>query len=432
MALTAKFSSVASRALLLTLSCLLAWTTHFGAASAQSQPRQQAGANPPVQNTIKTLAVVNGQPISRHQIAEECMRRFGQDVLDSRIKKLLVLDQCKKSGIVITEKDVNDELVGKAKSFGMSADKYVEMIVERRKISIDRLKNDIIWHELAIRRLASQNIQVTQQDLDKQMEFEFGAKVQVRQIVVDSQEKAEQIRGQLLAQPGNFERYAKQFSLDTQSSSMGGLLQPIRRNQGLPEFENVAFALQPNEISKVIPVANHFIVLRCEQIFPPTDLSPQEITYQQERMANEIKEKKLIESARAMFTVMQKNAKIVNVMNDPQLRKQMPGVAALVNGIKILDREVSEDCITRFGIQTTDTEINRTLLMQALKLANLQVSQEDITSEITRAAGALGHLKADGSPDVDNWLIVQTNNDLSKVDLYIEDQVWPSVALKKL
>ncbi|MFT7632146.1 MAG: hypothetical protein ACI87E_003195, partial [Mariniblastus sp.] len=42
------------------------------------------------------------------------------------------------------------------------------------------------------------------------------------------------------------------------------------------------------------------------------------------------------------------------------------------------------------------------------------------------------HLKADGSPDVDNWLIVQTNNDLSKVDLYIEDQVWPSVALKKL
>ena len=62
----------------------------------------QTNANTPAQiaaskqKHIETLAVVNGHPITRHQISQECMRRFGEEVLESRIKKLLVLDMCKK------------------------------------------------------------------------------------------------------------------------------------------------------------------------------------------------------------------------------------------------------------------------------------------------------------------------------------------------
>ena len=440
MARKAKFFRFVDSTLLVILAASLTCLTFSGSLSAQSNPRnatannspQHAGAPAINQKHIETLAVVNGQPISRNQIAEECMRRFGKDVLESRIKKLLVLDMCKQNGIMITEKDVNDELVEKAKKFGMSGEKYVQMICSRRNITVDRLKNDITWHELAIRKLAAQNIQVSPEELAERMEFEFGARVQVRQIVVDSLQQAKQIHEQLQIAPDNFERFAKQFSLDPQSKSIGGLLQPIRRNSGLPEFENLAFSLEPKQISDILPIANNFVILRCERMFPASQLTPEQSAFQHDRLIQEISNEKLVESARMMFQKQQQNAQIVNVLNDPLLSQQMPGVAATVNGMQILKRDVAEDCIVRFGSEMLDTEINRTILMQSLKKSQMRVEQEDINLEITRAAEALGHLKPDGSVDVNDWLKLMTSGDMSKVDFYIEDEVWPTVALKKL
>ncbi len=429
MAVKATFPRVIARTMLFAISMSLMFASSSLSATPQA-PQQPANASG--QKTIKTLAVVNGQSITRHQIAEECMRRYGQDVLDDRIKKLLVLEQCKKNRIMITEKNVNDELAATAKKFGMSTERYVQMICSERNMSIDRLKNDHTWHQLAIRKLASENIQSSPQEIAERMEFEFGPKVQVRQIVLDSLQQANQIHEQLMASPQSFERMAKQFSLDPQSKSMGGLLQPIRRNSGLPAFENVAFSLQPKEISKVFPIANNFIILQCQQQFDAVVLTREETDYHHGRLEAELKKAKLLESARMMFAEMQKTAQIVNVMNDPKLSQQMPGVAAMVNGVKILNREVGEDCISRFGTMMLDTEINRAILMQELKKANLQVTQQDITSEITRAAESLGHLNADGTANINDWLNFQTKNDPSKVDFYIEDQVWPTVALKKL
>lgn len=440
MAPKANFSIVVRSALSLTFSVSLTCLAFGSSANAQSSPRnatahrqpQHAGAQQQNQKHIETLAVVNGQPISRHQISEECMRRFGENVLESRIKKLLVLDMCKKNGVIITEKDVNDEIVRKAKKFGMSGEKYVQMICDRRNMSVDRLKNDITWHELAIRRLAARNIQVSPEELNERMEFEFGARVQVRQIVVDSLAQANQIHTQLQSAPENFERMAKQFSLDPNSKSIGGLLPPVRRNSGLPEFEKLAFSLQPKEISKVLPIANNFVILRCERIFPASQLTPEQSAFHHDRLVEEIKNDKLMESARIMFANQQKTAQIVNVMNDPQLSREMPGVAATVNGMKILKRDVGEDCIARFGSEMLDTEINRMILMQSLKKSQMRVEQADINNEIALAAESLGHLNPDGTVNINDWLKLMTNDDLSMVEFYIEDEVWPTVALKKL
>lgn len=192
------------------------------------------------QKQTETLAVVNSQPISRNQIANKCMRRFGKDVLESMVNKLLVLRQCQASGIVITEKDVDDEIAIKAKKFGMSGERYVQTICSRRSISVDRLKNDIIWHELALRHLADKNLNVSPTEIANRMESEFGERVQVRQIVVDSFAQAQKIRQQAVANPEEFERLAKSLSLDKNSNSLGGLLPPIRRNLQSPEYEELA------------------------------------------------------------------------------------------------------------------------------------------------------------------------------------------------
>lgn len=395
-------------------------------AVAQNAPQQ------PPRKPLEVLAVVNGQQITRQQIANECMRRFGEDVLESIVNKMLVLDQCQRNGIQITEQDVNEDIVEKAKKFGMSGERYVQLICSRRQITVDRLKNDIIWNELALRRLAAAHTQVSEAEIQQRLEFEFGQKIQVRQITVDVESKARELLDAVSANPDDFGRLAKDHSIDPNSASVRGLLPPIRRNSGLPEFEDVAFSLQPGQISDIFRLGNTFVILKCERIFPAMELTGEQLVEAKERVREGLSKEKLAESATAMFKQMQESVELVNVMNDPQRAKQMPGVAAVLNGKQILKNQVGEECITRFGANMLETEINRVMLMQALEANGLQVTQDDVNREIDRAAAILGYVNKDGSVDMARWLAFVTSDDPSKIDFYIEDQVWPTVALKML
>ena len=421
-------ASIACAALMLIIAA------HPAAGQRQSQPTRSAPQ--PGQQTgqkrISTMATVNGRPISRQQLANEAMRRFGKDVLESIINKLLVMNELKEQGIQITERDINQAITDKAETFGLSADRYLKLIESKRDIKIDQYKNDIVWNELALRRIAEAQIQVTNDELDKRMEFEFGAKVQVRQIALTDLEAAKTLREILRAEPENFEKLAKQHSIDTNSAAMGGLLPPIRRNSGFPEFENVAFSLQPGQISEVFKVDGAFLVLRCERVFPAEELTKEQVTQVHERLVEEITRDKLRSSAVDLFRSLQDSAQIINVMNDPGLSKQMPGVAATVNGIKVLKNQVAEECITRYGKMMLEVEVNRTLLVQSLERNGMTVEQEEVTDEIVRAAEQVKQRLPGGKVNIDEYLAFVTGNDKSKIDFYIEDQVWPTVALKKL
>jgi len=384
------------------------------------------------QQQIQTLAVVNGQPLTRQQIANECLRRFGEEVLESVINKQLVYAECQKRGIVITEKDVNDEIVKQAQKFKMSSERYIELITSRRNIPEERYKNDIVWSELALRKLAATEMSVDQAEIQERLEFEFGPKVQVREIVLKSREDAQTILQQARANPQDFSRLAKEYSTNANSASMGGLLPPIRRNSGLPVFVETAFRLQPGQVSDIFQVEDHFIILQCERIFPAMELAEHQLAEATERIVDQLKSDKLAEAATQLFKQLQTNVTITNVLNDAELSKQMPGIAAMVDETRISKRFLAEECIARYGIEMLDTEINRTILTQALQQRKLQVTQDDISDEIARAASAYGYFNPGGEVAIEQWLDYVTQNDDSKIDFYIEDEVWPSVALRKL
>ena len=96
------FSGLGTASLLLLAMAFGVFALTQPALAQQPQHNPQANSQ---KKQIQTLAVVNGQQITRNQIATESTRRFGKDVLESIIKKMLVLQQCQKSGINITEKD---------------------------------------------------------------------------------------------------------------------------------------------------------------------------------------------------------------------------------------------------------------------------------------------------------------------------------------
>ncbi|MEZ6111084.1 MAG: peptidylprolyl isomerase [Pirellulaceae bacterium] len=398
-----------------------------------SQPAAASPAGPVQPDTQnKVAAVVNGEAISRQELANECLRRYGVEVLESIVNKHLIWQACQARNIVITEQDVNDEVTRAAAKFGLSVDRWLSLLEDERDVTPDKYRRDIIWPTLALRRLAADRLVVTDEEFNRAFEAEYGPKVRVRLIAVSTHEKAEQIRQQALAKPASFGDLAKDYSEDQTSAPIRGLIPPIRRHQGYPELENAAFALKKGEVSPIIQVANQHLILYCEEQLPETAIAPQHLEATKQRIRDRVRDDKLRTAASDLFQKLQTEAQIVNVFNDAELQKQHPGVAAIINGRQITIRDLSEECITRYGETVIDGEINRKLLLQAMKRKNTTVAEQDLDHEIARAADSFGYIKTDGSPDVETWLKAVTEADGATVELYVRDAVWPTVALKKL
>jgi parvulin-like peptidyl-prolyl isomerase len=416
----------------LTISFSLALTA--GPSQGQQFDPAQNPVNTNADQQMQVLAVINGEQITRHTLAEECLRRYGKTVLENIVNKILVLNECQRRGIVITERDINDEILNHAKAVGLSGEKYMETICSRRNIAPDQYKNDIVWMQLALRRLAQGQIEVTPREIDEQIEFEYGPKVQVREIVSDTREEAEQLLKMAMANPEQFGDLAKRYSKNPASQAMKGLLPPVALHSGAPKnIERMIFSMTPGQISEVMEIApNQYVILQCERLFPGIQLTEQQLAMEKEKLVSKISEIKLADAATDLFKQLQDTVSITNVMNDPELSKQHPGIAAKVDNYEIPLRMLAEECIARFANDMLEIEINRALLLQALKQSGQQVTREDIDNEIIRAAESFGYLTAQGEVDIQAWLNYTTNNDASKIDFYIEDEVWPTCALKKL
>ena len=402
-------------------------------ANAQQPQQQQQGVQQQQARVMDTLAIVNGKPISRQQLATECLRRFGNEVLESVINKELIIGECRRMNIVVTHKDVNDEIKRQADKFGFSVQRYLDLIKEKRHIEEDKYRSDIVWTELALRRLAAQKIQVTQQEIDTRFETEFGPKVQVQAIVVKTKETAANVRAKAMADPNSFGQLAIEYSIDPNSSAVRGMLPPIRKNMpGGEQMENAAFALQVGQISPVTAIGPDFMILKCLRHFPAENTNPQFKAQAEKRIRGEITQDKLRVASEDLFKSLQDRVEIVNVFNSPKLAQEMPGVAALLNGQKITIQYLQEECITRYGRDVLESEINRTILEQEMQRQGVQVTEQDIYQEIESAARERGFLKKDGTVDMDRWLTEITAGDKGQIEVYVADEVRPSVAMRKL
>lgn len=428
------------------LACLCAAILLSSEASILAQPLQNPGsarptapaspAETPGSDKIQTVAVVNGEPISRTELANACLGRYGKEVLQSMVNKMLIEMECQQRNIVITEEEIYKQLERVAKGVGvegMSVQQYLQIVSEKKNISPQRIKDEIVWTDLALRKLAAGSYTVTPQEVTNMINREYGPKVQVRLIVESTREQAEILLQAARKNPEQFGTLAKNYSRDPATAPYMGLSpHPFKMGDVEPAAEAVLFALQDGQISEVVELYGQFYIFQCQRRYPAAQLSDDQIKMVEERIQGILATQKLDEQAPLIFKELQNRAQVVNVLNDANLQQQHPGVAALVNGKPITLATLSEECITRYGVDVLEVELHRVLLKQQLKTNNLIVTEDDLRDEITRVATDAGHVDANGKVDLNRWLQRVTENDESQIDFYVQDAVWPSAALRKL
>ena len=375
------------------------------------------------------MAIVNGKDISRQTLVQSCVERHGERVLEALVNKRLIEHHCRNRGVTVTDADIDAEIDRMAKRFKLGREQWLALLKEQRGVDEAEYKRDILWPTLALRKLAAERVQPTEEELRRAYETKFGRAVRARLIVMTDASKAAEVRREAAARPAEFARLAMQHSQDVNSASIGGLVQPIRPHAGDPRVERAAFALKPGEVSDVVSLEGQNVIVKCEGHVPPRNVPMSEV---REQLAESITEEKLRGVANTLFQQLQDAATIQNVYNDPRLRDAMPGVVATVNGERVTMKELGQECLARHGEETLEIEVSQTLLRQALDGAGLTVTQQDVEAEMDHAAKLAGVVDQSGRPDRRAWLRMATTEQGVTQDQYYRDSLWPSAALKKL
>jgi len=231
-----------------------------------------------------------------------------------------------------------------------------------------------------------------------------------------------------VTEPENFGNLAKDHSKDPNSASAKGLIPPIHRYMGDPDVEQAAFNMADGDISPVLRVGEQYLLLKREGLQPPANVTVEQA---RPRLEEFIRDRKLRGVASDIHRQLQKSAQVQVFLNG-QAAPPQPGIVAVLNGQGITERELAEECLDRHAEDVLEGTINRRLIEQACRKAQITISEQEIDEEIARAAAESLPPKADGAPNVEAWLARMTQKQNISVDVYRRDSVWPSVALRKL
>ncbi|WP_435010928.1 peptidylprolyl isomerase [Tundrisphaera lichenicola] len=195
-------------------------------------------------NTTDPIAIVNGEIITRQQLADECVAREGQKILDTLIARRLIDQAIRGQKKEVTPQEVDQEIDRVAMATaGVDRTAWLRNLEKEKGISPAQYARDIIYPALALRKLAEPRVQVTEQDIKDAFEANFSPRMRCRIIMCRDVRTANEIWEELRKNPGGFERLAKDRSLDQATRSSGGMLpDPMARHAHPRNVSDPAFA----------------------------------------------------------------------------------------------------------------------------------------------------------------------------------------------
>ena len=288
---------------------------------AAGQARVGSSAKKP-----EVLARVADDSITYDTVAEECVKRFGREVLDDLIHRLIIQQACDQHQITVTEQEISDEIGRIAKRFNLDVNQWLQMLQAERNISPIQYRQSVIFPMIALKKLAGEEVDVTEKDLNEAFVRNYGPRVKARMIMFDNQRRAEAGWDQLQKNPDDFEQLAAKLSVDPNSRALGGQIPPIPRFNGNLTLENAAFKLKQGEISGVIEIApSRYVVLKCEGRTEPvvTDIEDVRST-----LYDELKESKIQAEVAKTFEQIKKKTIVDNYLTQTSNRPERTAAAA--------------------------------------------------------------------------------------------------------
>lgn len=212
------------------------------------------------------VASVGDKNITKDELYQRLVEQNGKQVLDSLITEKIIGLEVEKQKIEISEEDLEKEMQKIVDYYG--GEDAFNQTLESAGYSIDSLKKDVKTN-LEVKKLLEPSIEVTEDEMKQYFEDnkdQFAQKEQVKasHILVDSLEKAQEVKDKL-ASGEDFAELAKEYSLDTSNKDQGGELGYIVKGKMVPEFEEAVFSMEVGEISDPVKTDYGYHIIKVEE-----------------------------------------------------------------------------------------------------------------------------------------------------------------------
>ena len=214
------------------------------------------------------LAIVNGERITRRQVADQLMVFYGRVALNWFIDATLIEQEAKKDGVTVSPEEVKagvekefdqlmaqyrlksrDELAAFAKRQGDS----LEAMRERRGRTLRR--------DLLAEKLLRKRVTVTPEEIQDRYDKKYGPRVEAQQIVVATKKEADDLV-QKIRDGADFAILARELSLDTASKGSGGRLPPQPSDSDLGR---AMAEMKEGDVSDPVPIGDRYHILKVNK-----------------------------------------------------------------------------------------------------------------------------------------------------------------------
>jgi parvulin-like peptidyl-prolyl isomerase len=288
----------------------LGWWLAFNGPVMQAQERPGPGSKGMPAASTDVVATVEGEPITRQQLAEELIARRGREQLDFLINRKIIEKACARAGLTVTDAEVDAEIQETMKTArAASPEDFEKLVLRARNLTFHSYREDTVRPGLMIRKLAGKRIQVTEEEIQRAFQSAYGEKAKCRMILCTNYRDASQVLGQIRNNADNFRRLAKTQE-DPYLAQRAGEIEPIARYSNFDKVEEVAFKLREGEISHVIDVKEGSLILLREGTIPGDP--SKKLADVRDQLHRSLLEEKLKVETPKLFKELKKQAAVQN------------------------------------------------------------------------------------------------------------------------
>ena len=255
-------------------------------------------------------------PITRADLGEYLIARYGADRLDALVNHRIIEHVCQEKGVEVTAAEVEDALADDLKGLSVNKLDFVKKVLKHYNKTLCEWKEDVIKPRLQLAKLCRERITITDEDLHNGFEAYYGEKVHCRIIMWPADEAGKKLAMDKYAKirdnPAEFDREAKMQS-SPRLAAAGGAIPPLGRHTlGNDEVEKAIFQLQPGELSAVQETPDGYVVFKCVERLPPD--TSKKLADVQPQLEKEIMEKKIQLTLPIVFKEMREQAKVQRLL----------------------------------------------------------------------------------------------------------------------
>jgi len=213
----------------------------------------------------RTVAIVNGQPLTRDAFYHALQRDYGRQGLVTAVLEMAAQQDAKKNNLSVSDAEIQKVMEDDLKQAG-SKERLAEVLAQSG-LTQETYRERLAFM-LLMEKLLTKGVTVTEAEMKDYFEknrarFDQPAQVKLRVIVTDAWDKADQIYKRLMS-GADFVSVARESGTDPLARSGGDMGWRSRDSLQPPELAEQAFALRVGQISKPSRIGGRYWIVRVD------------------------------------------------------------------------------------------------------------------------------------------------------------------------